>query len=76
MEKLITAALQFEGNSTSVEFNDSVGIRLTPLEFKLFLEKTFNFKLTPYEVIFPDYFNSLFCFFFLLLFLVIVIFYC
>lgn len=50
MSKLINAALKFEGNSTSVEFKDIVGIRLTPFEFKLFLEKTFNFKLSPSEV--------------------------
>lgn len=56
MNKLIHAALQFEGNSTSVEFKDIVGIRLTPFEFKLFLEKTFNFKLSPPEV---DYFYIL-----------------
>jgi hypothetical protein len=50
MKKMIRAALQFEGNSSSVEFKDIVGIRLTPFEFKLFLEKTFNFRLSPPEV--------------------------
>lgn len=50
MKKMIRAALNFEGNSTSVEFKDIVGIRLTPYEFKLFLEKTFNFRLSPPEV--------------------------
>lgn len=50
MKKMIRAALQFEGNSSSVEFQDILGIRLTPFEFKLFLEKTFNFRLSPPEV--------------------------
>lgn len=50
LKKLTRAALHFEGNSTSVEFKDIVGIRLTPFEFKLFLEKTFNFRLSAPEV--------------------------
>jgi hypothetical protein len=50
MKKMTRAASQFEGNSTSVEFADIVGIRLTPFEFKLFLEKTFALRLSPPEV--------------------------
>jgi hypothetical protein len=50
MKKITQAALHFEGNSTSVEFKDIVGIRLTPLEFKLFIEKTFALRLSPPEV--------------------------
>jgi len=48
-EKLNRAAFLFQGNSTSVEFRD-VGSKLAPVEFKLFLEKTFNFRLSTPEV--------------------------
>lgn len=47
--KLNEAALNFEGNSTSVEFAD-IGSHLAPLEFKIFFEKTFAVKLTTPEV--------------------------
>ena len=39
----------FEGNSTAPEFQD-VASKLTPLEFKVYLEKTFHLSLTSAEV--------------------------
>ncbi|CAE7716657.1 unnamed protein product, partial [Symbiodinium microadriaticum] len=46
--KLNEVARVFEGNSSAVEFQD-IASKLSPLEFKVYLEKTFHISLSTHE---------------------------
>jgi hypothetical protein len=50
MRKIEKVAFEFHGNALAVEFQDIIGTKITPFEFKVFLEKTFALKLSIPEV--------------------------